>query len=62
MGTTDPDKASLERIKALRVLMETMSCDFSSCRLAECIFVDDILGIFEFVYCIFFLTNNEGKV
>ena len=41
-------------IKALRVLMETMSCDFSSCRLAECIFVDDILGIFEFVYCIFF--------
>ena len=41
-------------IKALRVLMETMSCDFSSCRLIECIFVDDILGIFEFVYCIFF--------
>ena len=38
------------RIKALRVLMETMSCDFSS----ECIFVDDILGTFEFVYCIFF--------
>ena len=34
--------------------METMSCDFSSCRLIECIFVDDILGIFEFVYCIFF--------
>ena len=34
--------------------METMSCDFSSCRLTECIFLDDILGIYEFVYCIFF--------
>ena len=42
------------QIKALRVLMETMSCDFSSCRLSRVLSVDDILGIFEFVYCIFF--------
>ena len=34
--------------------METMSCDFSSCKLSRVLFVDDILGIFEFVYCIFF--------
>ena len=33
--------------------METMSCDFSSCRLSRVHFVDDILGIFEFVCCIF---------
>ena len=25
----------IEKIKALRVLMETMSCDFSSCRLSR---------------------------
>ena len=34
--------------------METMSCDFSPSRLSRVHFVDDILGIFEFVYCIFF--------
>ena len=29
--------------------------------LAECIFVDDILGIFEFVYCIFFWPMMKEK-
>ena len=35
-----PDCSLIEiKIKALRVLMETMSCDFSSCRLSRVLFL-----------------------
>ena len=49
-------------IKALRVLMETTSCDFSSCRLSRVHFCRWYFrNIFKFVYCIFFWPMMKEK-
>ena len=55
-------QSSHTRIKALRVLMETMSCDFSSCRLSRVHFCRWYFRNIWICILYIFLTNDEGKV